>query len=79
MRSSTKCLKRRSWLIRYLKENPGAPSIILFQVMLITCAVLMAYGNEGAANELAIYAFYALVIGLVLQFVAFFRRGRRRV
>ena len=59
----------------YLKENPGAPFIIAFQAMLITCAIMMAQGGEEMANELAIYAFYSLVAGVILQFIAFLKYG----
>jgi len=65
-------------VLRYLKKNPGAPFIIAFQVMLITCAVLLAYGQEAMANNIAIYAFYSLVIGVILQFIAFLKYGGKK-
>ena len=64
--------------LSYLKENWGAPFIIAFMVMLITCAYLLAYGNEAAANGLAVYAYYSLVIGVVLQLTVFIREKRGR-
>jgi len=62
-------------LPKYLRENPGAPFIIAFQVMLIVCAVLLAVGNETVANELTIYAFYCLVAGIIIQFIVFLKHG----
>lgn len=60
-------------VLRYLKENPGTPFIVAFQVMLIICAVLLAYDQEAMANNIAIYAFYSLVVGVILQFIAFLK------
>ena len=74
--SGGKWRKHKSRIVSYLKKNPGALFIISFQIMLVTCAILMASGNETAANELAIYAFYALVIGVILQFAAFLKHDR---
>ena len=74
--SGGKWRKHKSRIVGYLKKNPGALLIISFQIMLVTCAILIASGNETAANELAIYAFYALVIGVILQFVASLRHDR---
>jgi len=64
--------------INYFKENWGAPFIISFMVLLVVCAGLLASGNDGLANEIAIYAYYSLVIGVVLQLVSFIREERRR-
>jgi hypothetical protein len=58
---------------QYLKENWGAPFIIAFMIMLMICACLLASGNDTLANEIAVYAYYSLVIGVVLQLVTFIR------
>lgn len=55
----------------YVKSNPGAPLIISFIVLLIFSAVSLVQGNSAFANELAIYAYYALVGGVVLQIASF--------
>jgi hypothetical protein len=62
----------------YLKENWGAPFIVAFMAMLIACASALAYGNEALANEVAIYAYYLLVVGVALQLASFIREGRRK-
>ena len=60
---------------RYFKENWGVPFIIAFQVLLISAAGYRAYGQAEMANQIAIYAYYALVIGVVLQLVSYLRYG----
>jgi hypothetical protein len=47
-------------------------------LMLTICACLLASGNEALANEVAVYAYYSLVIGVVLQLVTFIREEGRR-
>lgn len=56
---------------KYLKENLGAPFIIGFQILLLWCAFLMSRGYSSMANETAIYAYYMLVVGVILQLVSF--------
>jgi heme/copper-type cytochrome/quinol oxidase subunit 4 len=62
-------------LRRYLKENLGAPFVICFMVLLLAAALLLVNGAERAANEVAVYAYYSLVIGVVLQLVCFLKYG----
>jgi hypothetical protein len=44
----------------------------------VSAAVLLVYGNPSTANELAIYAFYALVIGVAIQIGVVVREERKR-
>jgi hypothetical protein len=69
---------RRRWL-NYLKENWGSPFIVAFMILLTFSAGMLASGSEVAANEVAIYAYYLLVIGVALQLAAFIKseRGKR--
>ena len=60
---------------RYFKDNPGAPFIIGFQLLLLVCAGLLIQGNSVMANEVAVYAYFLLVIGVVLQLIAYVRHG----
>jgi len=64
--------------IDYLKRNLGAPFIIAFQILLVSAAIYLAVGAENIANQLAIYAYYSLVIGVFLQLASFIREERRR-
>jgi hypothetical protein len=68
---------RRRW-INYLTENWGAPFIVAFMILLTVSAGMLASGNEAVANEVAIYAYYSLVVGVVLQLAAFIRDERRK-
>jgi len=61
---------------RYFKENLGAPFIIGFQSLLLACGGLLALENPGLANDIAVYAYYLLVIGVVLQMISFARYER---
>ena len=64
-----------SRLKRYLKENLGISFIIACQILLAVC-VLIFQMNPAMANEVAIYAFYSLVIGVVLQLVCLVIYGK---
>jgi hypothetical protein len=68
---------RRRW-INHLKENWGDSFIVAFTILLTISAVMLASGNEAVANEVAVYAYYSLVVGVVLQLAAFIRDERRK-
>lgn len=57
----------------YFRENLGAPFVIGFQVLLLVAAGFLVVGNSGLANEVAVYAYYLLVVGVFLQLVSFVR------
>ena len=59
----------------YLKENWGAPFIIAFMAMLLTAAGYLTVGLENIANDIAMYAYYSLVIGVVLQLICYLKYG----
>jgi len=61
--------------LSYFRDNWGAVFVVVFQLLLVCCAVLLARGYDVAANELAVYAYYSLVLGVLLQFVSFLRSG----
>ncbi len=58
-------------LRRYLRQNWGALPIGTFMILLIGAAVVLSLGAGEIANTLAIYAFYALVTGVVLQVASY--------
>lgn len=58
---------------KYFKDNPGAPFIIGFQLLLVICVGLLIQGSLAMANEVATYAYFLLVVGVVLQFIAYVR------
>jgi hypothetical protein len=49
----------------------GCPFIIGFMVLLMSAATSLMVVAEFLANKLSIYAYYALVVRVVLQFVCF--------
>lgn len=52
-------------------EGLGVPFIIGFQVLLLMSALFLIQDNSMLANEIAIYAYYLLVIGVFLQLLSF--------
>ena len=61
----------------YVRENWGAPFKSGFMFLLIATAALMVTSSGSLANELAIYAYFALVVGVVLQLVCFLKYNKR--
>ncbi|GBC74899.1 hypothetical protein HRbin06_00206 [archaeon HR06] len=70
----TKIIKRSIKIpTNYFKENWGAPFIIAFMLLLISAAIYLAIGLSNVANEIAIYAYYSLVLGVVLQIASYIK------
>ena len=61
----------------YTRENWGAPFIVGFMLLLMVAAVSLSMGLAVLTNEVAVYAYYALVVGVVLQLVCFFNYGKK--
>jgi hypothetical protein len=61
----------------YVKENWGAPFIVSFMALLMVAAVSLLVDLVVLADEVAVYAYYALVVGVVLQLVCFLKYGKR--
>jgi hypothetical protein len=64
-------------LYSYIKENWGAPFIITFMILLLSAAGALINNLEALANEIAIYAYYSLCIGVFLQFLCFLKYGEK--
>jgi len=62
--------------LSYFQENWGAPFIIGFMMLLMTAAGFLCYGLEKVANNLAVYSYYLLVIGVILQFICYLKYWR---
>jgi hypothetical protein len=73
--SKTNCLKLWRRSKQYLRENWGAPFVVAFILLLISSAALLSLGNSNSANNVAVYAFYALVLGVVLQIASYIKYG----
>lgn len=61
----------------YVKENWGSPFIIGFMFLLIVAASTLSTGLSSLADNVAIVGYYALIVGLVLQGVSWFRYGKK--
>ena len=61
----------------YTRENWGAPFIVGFMLLLIVAAVSLSMGLAVLANEVAIVAYYALAVGVVLQLVCFLKYNKK--
>lgn len=61
----------------YVKENWGAPFIVGFMALLMVAAVSLSMDFAVLADEVAVYAYYALVAGVVLQLVCFLKYRKR--
>jgi len=62
----------------YFRENWGAPAIICFMALLLAAALFLAGGMEELANAIAVYAYYFLVAGVVLQIICYIKFGSRK-
>ena len=69
-------IKVKAGTAKYFRENLGAPFIIGFMALLIVCAGLLIQGNSSLANDVAVYAYYFLVIGVVLQLASYLKYGK---
>jgi hypothetical protein len=65
------------WTKEYLRENWGAPFVLCFMALLLAAAICLAFGLEWWANEVAVYAYCSLVVGVVLQLVYFWKSNRK--
>ena len=62
---------------RYVRENWGTPFIVGFTLLLIATATSLSIGLTDLANGAAIWAFYVLIVGIVLQLVCFLKYGEK--
>jgi hypothetical protein len=61
----------------FAKDNWGVLFIAGFMFLLIGAAVSFSVGLFSLADAVAFYAFYALVVGVFLQFICFFKFSRK--
>ena len=60
----------------YVKENWGSPFVVGFIFLLLSVAVLLSVGSSYWAEEVAVYAYYSLVVGVILQLVCYLKYNR---
>jgi hypothetical protein len=61
------------WVKRFFRANPGAVFILGFQVLLVACAAMMVFGFSFLAEDVAVVAYFLLVVSVVFQLVCFVR------
>ncbi len=61
----------------YVKQNWGSPFIVGFIVLLFSVAVSLSLGASNWANVVVDYAYYALVVGVVLQLACFLKYPKK--
>jgi hypothetical protein len=74
--------KMAAKLKRFSIENWGFPFILGFLVLLITSAVLLAAGPvdfASVADLTAIFAYFSLLIGVILQIICFSKNRKKSV
>lgn len=60
----------------YVKQNWGSPFIVMFILLLACSAVFLSTGLSDLADSVAVYAYYALVAGVILQFICFLKNKK---
>lgn len=73
--ASARGASRSRVVMRYFRENWGAPFVLAFILLLATAALILSAGNSGSANDVAVYAFCALVLGVALQIASYVKYG----
>jgi heme/copper-type cytochrome/quinol oxidase subunit 4 len=61
----------------YVRENWGAPFVAGFMFLLVVAAVSLVMGLEFFADGVAVFAYFALVVGVVLQLACFLKYGEK--
>jgi hypothetical protein len=61
----------------YVKENWGSPFILGFMLLLVSAAISLTASLSSLANTLAVYSFYALAAGVVLQLASFLKYRKK--
>jgi O-antigen/teichoic acid export membrane protein len=78
-------LSKREFLIgvwlearEHFKKNWGLPFVAGFIVLLFVAAVFLAFGAESWADMLAISAYFALAVGVLLQLTCLYK-GKSKI
>jgi hypothetical protein len=61
----------------FVKENWGSPFILGFMLLLLSAAVSLSLGLSYLADVIAVYAYYSLVAGVILQLACFLKYQKK--
>ena len=73
--------KVRPRLIRrwpYFHKKPSAPYIMLFIILLLSCAILMMVKLEPIAEQVANVAYFLLVVGVGIEFYQLIKKKKAK-
>ncbi len=57
----------------YVMQNWGSPFIVAFIMLLLAAAGSLSFGQSVLAEQIAVYAYYSLVAGVILQIVCYLK------
>lgn len=60
-------------IVNYFRCNHNSLFIVGFQIFFLVSAVLLSVGNSFWAESVAIFAYFSLAIGIILQLISFIR------
>ena len=79
MNSIPKVLVSKSRVVMsYLKGNMGAPFVGAFIIILSVIIISLAIGKGEGIDEMLTYAYYLLVIGIILQLITYLRHSWKK-
>ncbi len=67
----------RTKIVAYVRANWGSPFIVVFMLFLLFAAVSLSAGTPTLADTVAVYAYYALTVGVFLQLVCFLKDRKK--
>ncbi|MEM3734920.1 MAG: hypothetical protein QW158_08260 [Nitrososphaerales archaeon] len=65
-------------LVYVLRRYDSRLLVGMFMLLLVVCASLLALGYSSYANDVAVWAYYFLVIGVLGLLVEYVREGKRQ-
>jgi hypothetical protein len=66
-------------IVNYFRCNPQALFIVGFQIFFLGSAGLLSVGNSFWAERVAIFAYFSLMVGVILQLISFIRNKEIKV
>lgn len=64
----------RKWA--FFSERHSAPYFLLFLALLLSCAVMLMFKLEAAAEHAAVIGYYLLVTGVAVEFICFAKEAK---